>query len=418
MSGLMMLASKLGATTTGSDKVRGEYFKILENEGMNVYQGVNRQIAQNSDLVVYSGAIPKNHPEIVESHSMERGEFLGFLSSFFEKTIAIAGTHGKTTVTAMICHVLKMLKNDFSFTFGGIDKDTNANWGFFGRKLFVLEACEYRDSFLSLFPTISVVTSIEYDHPDYFENFDSLRKSFSKFANQTKETLILGKEVDDVLECTPEHVRTLAFDKNFYISHFTNSGECVFVDGDEEKTLKINLIGKYNLFNACLAYRVLKSLELPSNEILSALSTFKGVLRRQEFLGYFGGAKCFSDYAHHPTQINALLQSFENSESIKVIFEPHTYSRTKSLLEEFSSCFAKASEVILLPVYEARESYDQEGASETLFNRLKTPKKYLAKSYADASDYLEKTVKKENILLFVGAGTIDDWARKIVSEKQ
>ena len=417
MSGLMMLSAKLGAITSGSDKVDGEYFKILKDSGMNVYQGVNRQIAENSDLVVFSGAIPKNHPEIIESHSMERGEFLGFLSSFFEKTIAIAGTHGKTTVTAMICHALKMLKKDFSFTFGGIDSETNANWGFFGRKLLVLEACEYRDSFLSLNPTISVVTSLEYDHPDYFENFDSLKKSFSKFASKTKETLILGNNVDKVLECTPVSVRTLAFDKNFYISHFNHSGECIFVDNGEEIHLKINLIGESNLFNACLAYRVLKSLGLESKDILTALSSFKGVMRRQEFLGYFEEAKCFSDYAHHPTQIKALLQSFDTLPSVKVVFEPHTYSRTKSLMNEFSTCFDKAEEVIILPVYEARETYDKEGDSETLFDRIKNKNKYFANSYSDATNYLEKIIKKDDILLFVGAGTIDDWARKIVSEK-
>lgn len=417
MSGLMMLSSKLGAVTSGSDRVQGEYFKILKNAGMNVYQGVNRQIAQNSDLVVFSGAIPKDHPELVEGQSMERGEFLGFLSSFFDKTIAVAGTHGKTTVTAMICHVLKMLKKDFSFTFGGIDKETNTNWGFFGRNLLVLEACEYRDSFLSLNPTISVVTSVEYDHPDYFENFDNLKKSFSKFASKTKETLILGKNVDKMLECSHEHVQTFAFDKNFYISQM-GENECVLKDNGENIRLKINLIGEYNLFNACIAYRVLKCLGLNSSEIASALSSFKGVLRRQEFLGYFGGARCFSDYAHHPTQINALLQSFKSFQSVKVVFEPHTYSRTKSLLEEFATCFVGASDVIILPVYEARESYDHDGDSETLFNRIKNSKKHLATSYSEANDYLEKTVQKDDIILFVGAGTIDDWARKIVKEKQ
>lgn len=414
MSALLDISAELGATVSGSDKSTGPFFDMLAKKGFDVYQGIDTQKSKSADLVVYSGAIKRDHPELNNSHNVERGEYMGYISRFFANTVAVAGTHGKTTTTAMIVHVLKKANKKFCYTFGGIDKETNRNSGYFGDELFLTEACEYRNSFLSLKPTISVITSIEYDHPDFFTSFDGLLQSFRQFAFNTEKCVIVGEKTEKYLECIGAHKRIRAFDKVFKVLGTNDFDYVDFLYDQKEYSLKIKVGGKYNIKNSLLAFLTLSELGIDPFVSLDGLASFEGVKRRREFLGYLGEKECFSDYAHHPTQIRELIASFPSNKKITVVFEPHTYSRTKVLMKEFSNAFAGAYKTIILPVYSARENYDSSCDEKALFSNIVGDNKILARNYADARNVIE--ADNGDIILFVGAGSIDDWARSIVGK--
>lgn len=411
VSALIRLARDLGATVSGSDNYGGEYIDALKKDGFDVYMGINPSISKNCDLVVYSGAVKENHPELNGKASMERGAFLGELSQHFEKVVAVAGTHGKTTVCAMIAHVLKKANYPFTYIFGGIDVDSNSNYGFFGKKILITEACEYRNSFLSILPDISIINSIEYDHPDFFTKKEDLTSSFGKFCNNTKECAILGKNLSKTLECIDAHVHIRAFDSDFTVSQSNGYDKCTYLSKNEKVNISLKTAGEYNLTNAIIATDALLQLGVNSTTIEKGLSEFKGVKRRREYLGDLWGKKCYSDYAHHPTQISALLASFKSDKRVCIVFEPHTYSRTKQLINEFKNAFTDADSVIILPVYPAREKYDKEGDSVTLFGVIEHDNKYLVNGYSDAEKLLKNI--DADIVLFAGAGTIDEWGRGI-----
>lgn len=416
VSALIRLARDLGATVSGSDSVGGEYLNALKEDGFNVYVGIDQSLSKDCDLIVYSGAVRTDHPELNGKACIERGAFLGELAKHFDKVVAVAGTHGKTTVCAMIAHTLKMANYPFTYTFGGIDVESGSNYGFFGKNLLITEACEYRNSFLSITPDISIITSIEYDHPDFFTNNQELISSFDKFCNSTKECAILGKNVANQLECIDAHMHIRVFEKDFYIVDSNSYDECVFMSNGDAIKLKLKAVGEYNLMNAILATEVLLQLGIAPTFIKKTLGEFKGVKRRREYLGELCGKECYSDYAHHPTQIKYLLQSFNGKRNVCIVFEPHTYSRTKLLRNEFKDAFTDANTVVLLPVYPAREIYDKNGDSNTLFSVIEHDNKYLTNNYLDAENILKNI--DCDIIIFAGAGSIDKWCRKLILEQK
>ncbi len=415
ISALIRLARDMGAIVSGSDSVGGEYLDALKKDGFSVYTGIDASISKDCDLIVYSGAVKDNHPELNGKACIERGAFLGELSKHFDKVVAVAGTHGKTTVCAMISHVLKMANYPFTYTFGGIDVESGSNYGFFGKNLLITEACEYRNSFLSISPDISVITSIEYDHPDFFTNQHDLVSSFDKFCSSTKECAIWGKNVAYQLECVDAHMHIRAFEKDFYILDTNGYDECVFMSNGNTIKLKLKAVGEYNIKNAILSTESLLQLGITPSMIQRALCEFKGVKRRREYLGELCGKECYSDYAHHPTQIKSLLQSFKGKRRVCIVFEPHTYSRTKLLINEFRNAFIDSNAVVLLPVYPAREMYDKNGDSDTLFSVIEHDNKHLANDYIDAENILKNI--DCDIIIFTGAGSIDNWCRKLVLGK-
>ncbi len=415
VSALIRLARDLGATVSGSDNYSGEYIDALKKDGFDVYVGIKPSVSEGCDLVVYSGAVRENHPELNGKACIERGAFLGELSKHFDKVVAVSGTHGKTTICAMIAHVLKTANFPFTYIFGGIDVESNSNYGFFGKKILITEACEYRNSFLSISSDIAIINSIEYDHPDFFTNKEDLVSSFGKFCNSTKKCAILGKNVSKTLECIDAHVHIRAFNSDFTIVDSNGYDKCTYLSKKEKVNLSLKTAGEYNLTNAIIATDALLVLGVNSTLIEKGLSEFKGVKRRREYLGDLWGKRCYSDYAHHPTQINALLSSFKGDQKVCMVFEPHTYSRTKQLINEFKQAFADADSVIILPVYPAREKYDEGGDSNTLFSVIEHDNKHLANGYNDAGNLLKNI--DADIIILAGAGTIDEWGRRFINRE-
>lgn len=408
VSGLMIVSHRLGAIVSGSDMVEGEYFNTLKELGLNVYTGINTDIAGLADLVVYSSAVKTSHPELQNNNAISRGEFLGYISKFFKKTIAIAGTHGKTTTSCMISHVLRLAKKKYCYIIGGIDAETERNSEYFGNDILVVEACEYKDNFLFLNPTVSVITSIEFDHPDYFKSFDNLVDSFTKFANNTTTTVVLGENVEKLVKCTSAHKCICAFEHTMPI-WIENNTICYYGEDNKISTFTPIQNQEFNLKNAVLAYLVLTELGIDKKTIVEGLSNFVGVKRRQEFLGYYNNSIVISDYAHHPTQIKNLIATYIKNKTVTLFFEPHTYSRTKQLMNDFKTCFIGVDTLVILPVYSAREDYDIDGDSKTLFKNITNKNKVLVNSYQEAEKVLRNI--HSDIVLIVGAGSIDAWIR-------
>lgn len=409
LSGLIRIAKYLGAIVSGSDKLWGSNLQTLSDEGFNVYQGTNEEISSSADIVVYSSAVNTDNPELQDSKCiMERGEFLGVLSQCFKKTIAVAGTHGKSTVTAMISHYLNKHEYPFVAHIGGVFFNQNSGVILKGRELFLTEACEYKDNFLSLSPDIGIITNIEYDHPDYFPTFKSYQDSFAKFASLVKKDLIIGRNVN----LSNVNVRTLALDKDFSIQCLNaHVNTYAYEDFDNRIILKSQIGTSYNLDNLAIACRCLTLLDTSLQHFTDTFSDFYGLKRRREFIGYYNTCEVYSDYAHHPTQIEKLILSFKGNKKIAVIFEPHTYSRTRELIDDFARSLSLADYLILLPVYSAREKYDEQGSSKKLYQKITIKNKIYIEKYNDFIVTLNSLNLKNALLLFVGAGSIDELAR-------
>lgn len=409
LSGLIRIAKYLEGDVSGSDKYLGNNLQNLLKEGFNVYQGTNTDIAAKADIVVYSSAVNVDDPELkVAKTRMERGEFLGLISQCFKHTIAVSGTHGKSTVTAMLAHALDKIDYPFVAHVGGVFLSQTSGVILKGRELFVTEACEYKESFLSLSPDIGIITNIDYDHPDYYPDFKSYLYAFEKFSKNVKKSLILGKSVF----ITNAHVNTYALDKDFSVMcKNAHVNTYYYNDRKGRISLKSPIKGDYNLENIAIAAKCLTLLGIEHQTISQLFNDFYGLKRRREFLGYYNNCEVYSDYAHHPTQIAKLISSFKGNKKIAVIFEPHTYSRTKELMNDFADSLSLADFLILLPVYSAREKYDEEGSSIKLYQKINVENKRYCKSYNDFKNILNSLNLNDALLLFVGAGSIDELAR-------
>lgn len=424
MSGLALLARHFGTTVLGSDLQNNDQVKKLKKQGIRVFGKHRANNIKNCDLVVYSGAISRDNPEIqraIEKNipCMERSKFLAMIGAEYEKIIAIAGTHGKTTTTAMIAYICLIAGLNPTVHIGGEFGQIGGNIHIGSKKYFITEACEFRDSFLTLSPDISVVTNIEFEHMDYFRTFENELKSFRQFAKQTKRKCITTSEV--LTDKTDKFI-TIGqggFEARNIISQ---DGKCGFdcYKGDQFiGDFKLNIYGKHNINNALCAVAVCKELGVEYDAIRLGLKTFKNVHRRFEVVGAYKTNLVVHDYAHHPTEIKTSIETCKDAYNKKIIcvFQPHTYSRTKSLIKEFLTCFDGIDELIVINTYPAREAYDYEGSAEFLKQEIeRTDKNFIVSGVYTKKNVLSE-IKKKNykdcVILFLGAGDIENVVYKL-----
>ena len=308
----------------------------------------------------------------------------------------------------MISHVLNKIKGNYCAHFGGESCEPIEKYK--GRELLVTEACEYRNSFLSLFPDYAVISNVEYDHPDFFPTFDKTLESFALFASQVKKVLVVGKNVN---VCACEHATTLKEERDFSVKYLDGKMRAFVLstdDGDHSFYLP-NEILEHNLTNAAYAAVLLQKMGISVETTAEALISFRGVKRRMEYLGKYKGGDVYLDYAHHPTQISDVIKSVKKKyEKVVAVFQPHTYSRTKALLGDFVSSLELADVVFIMDVYAAREKYDEAGSSAVLFEKLSNKEKFLENDLKT----LSSIDTKDSAILFLGAGNIDDIARTII----
>ena len=423
MSAIARYFNNKNVNIFGYDRVKSSLCVELENEGMKIHytEDTNQISVQKEDtLVIYTPAIPSENTELsyfVENNYivMKRSEVLGKITED-HFTIAIAGTHGKTTTSTMIAHILHDSGMDCTAFLGGVSTNYNSNLIFGTEKsVVVVEADEFDRSFLTLTPDVAVITSVDADHLDIYQNKERLISAFSDFTNKIKSggTLFLEENVDTSV-VNRDDISVLKYGlsissdcKGTYISPDKNTMKFqVECNGDTFADFKLNMGGVYNVMNAVASVSVANLLELDSNKIIDGINNFKGIKRRFETHISSDKLVFIDDYAHHPKEVKECINAAKEmypARKITVVFQPHLYSRTKDFLNEFAKSLSLADELIILDIYGAREQKIKGVSSQILLNKCISKEKELS----TLNSVVEKIVDKEiDVLLTLGAGDI------------
>ena len=414
MSRLMRICRHWGAEVSGVDREMGPALARLAADGYRVEVGHRPDWARNCDMVVYTSAVPPDDPDRVAAPcQMERAELLGLVAGLYPTVVAVAGTHGKTTTCGMIASILEAAGIPFCAHIGGEGVDEVAEAHLEG-DILLTEACEYRRHFLSLHPTVGVVTGVEHDHPDCYANADEVWEAFAAFGANCR-TLV---STDRRLICSAAHTNTCVYD-DVNIRAVEGQADTYMVRCmGEWLQIGLHVWGEFNMRNAAYAAAAATLAGASREAVREGLERYRGAKRRQQVLGRWRGAVVLSDYAHHPTEIYALTKAARARYGrIAVIFEPHTYSRTKALLAEFARAFV-CDTLYLLPTFAAREA-PENGVDEALWQAVEVRDKYRGTWEEIRAKIEEKTPhEKYGAYCFVGAGKVDTYANLLAALEQ
>lgn len=435
MSGLALIMKKQGCLISGSDRSHSEITSILEKNNIKFYYNHDKSHITNPDLVVYTSAIPETNPELIEARSknikcIERSVFLGYLMKSYTKALTVTGTHGKTTTTGMVATILEFLDLDSTIMIGGILNNIGGNVKIGKSDYFLTEACEYKENFLDFFPSHAIILNIDEDHLDYFTGLDHIQKAFIKYGHKLKNSNNLIINNDDI-NCNvvknefPE-AQTFGFSESsdFRASNlnYNNLGHPYFKLHIANKIfdVKLNVFGEHNVYNALSAIALCYSLGFPIEQILMGIEEFKGTHRRFEKVGVYNNALIIDDYAHHPTAILSTFQSLKSIKHKKVfaIFQPHTYSRTKALLNDFAKVFGSADTLILTDIYAAREIDDGSVSIDDLMIKIEEYSPNIniihENDFNKISKYIQDNIHENDVCITIGAGNVYEIANSIV----
>src|SRR5262252_6581926 len=429
MSGIAAVLANLGFRVSGSDQKKSEVTAHLEETGVDVTEGQGAENVADAHVVVRSTAVRDDNPEIVEARRrsipvIPRAEMLAELMRMKPYTVAVAGSHGKTTTTSMVATVLGTAGLDPTFVIGGIVRTYRANARLGKSELMVVEADESDRSFLMLDPMIAVVTNIDREHMDYYHDMEDVRKCFADFVNKVPfyGAAILCLDDPHVQAVIPNVTRRrftygmsaqadisahdIQYDHSFGSTFTVLSG----VDVLGRATLKVP--GKHNVYNSLAAIAVGLELDVPFDTIARALSEFSGAERRFQFKGEEQGVTVVDDYGHHPTEIKATLSAARigaPSRRIVVLFQPHRYSRTNDLMDEFASAFNNADMLLVTDIYAASETPIEGVDAEVLSGRIKSyghkNAEYVG-ALEGAAEQLLTTVREGDLVITLGAGSV------------
>lgn len=429
MSGLAEILLEEGFTISGSDATESALTQQLcERGAMISYPQSADNITKDIDAVVFTAAIHEDNPEYAAAVSaalpmLTRAELLGQIMDNYANSIAVSGTHGKTTTTSMLSQVLLSAKTDPTISVGGILQAINGNIRVGHSDVFLTEACEYTNSFLNFHPKYSMILNIEEDHLDFFHDLSDIRNSFHRFAANTLDggTIIINGEIDNYEEITkglPVHVITFGLSDScdYYPSeiHFDDKG-CATYNAMHKGTLiaSISLCvpGMHNISNSLAVIAAALELKLPPEAIVDGLSSFHGTDRRFQLKGTFGDSiTIIDDYAHHPTEITATLTAAQNYPHKRLIcvFQPHTYTRTKAFLKDFAKALSLADIVVLADIYAARETDTLGISSRDIEADLKKSGKevWYFPSFLEIEEFLRKKCLHGDLLITMGAGDV------------
>lgn len=428
MSGLAEILLGEDFPISGSDAKESALTKQLEEKGAKIYIGQRASnITEDVKLVVYTAAIHPDNPEYACAKErnlpmLTRAELLGQIMKNYQLPIAVSGTHGKTTTTSMISHILLEADTDPTISVGGILPAIHGNIRVGQSKTFITEACEYTNSFLSFFPKISIILNIDADHLDFFKDLEDIRNSFRRFAALLPQdgTLIINKDIPNVDEITQGldceiltyslkndadyHAENIIFDEFAHASFDCLKGE------EKLGRFTLSVPGMHNISNAlsAIALGIKIGIDLPT--IQKGLLHFSGTDRRFQYKGKVAGVTVIDDYAHHPTEIEATLKTAQNypHKTTWCVFQPHTYTRTKALMQEFAQALSLADKVILADIYAARET-DTLGISSANLRDLLLEKgvdAYYFPTFDEIEAFLLENCIHGDVLITMGAGDV------------
>jgi len=437
LSAIVEVLINRGYFVTGSDMKESEITDKLIAKGACIFLGHRAKNIEGADLVVYSSAIAKDNPERVRAKEMgipsiTRAEMLGLLMKDYKNSVAVSGAHGKTTTTSMISLILEDAKKDPTILVGGNLEQIGGNVKIGEGEYFITEACEYMDSFLSLKPKIEIILNIDSDHLDYFKDIEHIVRSFKKFT-----------------QLVPENGEIIAFDGNPFVHSIINELDNVITFGFNEsctyygteidfglvgmprftvnykgeKLCKIQLAvpGEHNILNALAAVACCNYLGIEIETIVKTLEAYKGTQRRFDLIGITkDNVKIVDDYAHHPTEIRATLAAAQKipHKDLWCLFQPHTYTRTMALFNDFADAFALADKIIMADIYAAREKNVYKISSKDLVNEIKkrNPGKevYYFANFDEIANFVVNNAQSEDLVITMGAGDIYKVAEIII----
>ncbi len=438
MSGLALMSKTNGFEVSGSDMRPCPYTDKLIKYGVPVYIGQKEEnVPEDADLVVYSAAIRAENIELKTAVKyglplLERSYFLGKLSLLYPDTIAVSGTHGKTTTSSLTALTLLNANLDPSISIGGTLEAIGGNSRVGNSRYFVIEACEFVDSFLHTKHNIGVILNIDSDHLDYFTGgIEQIKQSFLKFARIIPKYGLLIANGDDI------HVREILPQVNARVQLFGEAADCywravniryddlgkptydVLKQGEYIGTFSLNIPGHHNVMNSLAVIAIADYLGISHDAVQKTFHEFNGAKRRFEFRGEEKGIKVFEDYAHHPKELQVTIEACKNYKHNKlwVVFQPHTYSRTYFLLDSFVDAFAQADEVVFNDIYSDREANEWNIYSEDIAKRVTAeyaiPTRVISE-FADIVDYVKTHAQSGDLVLVAGSQTINKVAYDLV----
>ena len=436
MSGLAAVLLNNGYKVSGSDSKDSNILDTLRQKGAEIYIGHSASNLVNVDLVVYTAAIPENNPELIEAKAknialMDRAEFLGSIMKGHKYNVAISGTHGKTTTTSMISQITLEADLDPTILVGGELDVIGGNYRIGKSDYFITEACEYKASFLKFFPYVGVILNIDADHLDYYKDIDDIANTFKKFSTLIpKDGYLIGyggdSRVKEILNSANCNTISYGFEDEDITAKdvsFNNNGCANFTVYNKNvklSSLSIANPGKHNVLNALASIAVSLVFNIPNEKIISGLSNCTGAHKRFEYKGTLNDITVIDDYAHHPTEIKATLSTAQKIKHNKVycVFQPHTYTRTKALFDEFVTAFDDADKLILMDIYAAREIDTGLVSSNELGDAIRKHGKDCINvhSHDEACEYLRKNAKPGDVILTVGAGDVVKIAEKFLNK--
>ena len=438
MSGIASLLINKGYNVSGSDRSMSDIVKNLENHGAKIYIGQSKNNINNPDLVIYTDAILDDNEELIAARSLDvpvvsRGVFLGALMRNYENSIAISGSHGKSTTTSMISKILLNSKENPTVLLGGELEDLEGNVHVGDEKFLVTEACEYKGNIRYYFPQTLIVLNIDQDHLDYYKNLDHIVDTFKEYLkNQDENSITISNlnEANNRLIFDSVQGRLITYaqenDEADYVAKnikFDEIGRPNFdlkmKDGSFEH-FELSVIGRHNINNAMASIIATYENGIDIETIRKNIKAYKGLNRRMQILGHVNDATIMTDYGHHPSEIDVTLKALREHTDGKLvcIWQPHTYSRTKTLFNDFLKCFDGADEVVVTDIYAAREKFDPTIHSKDVVDALVKKginAKYLG-TFEEARDYVYEIVEPSDLIITTGCGNPDVLAKMIVND--
>ena len=439
MSGIASLLLNKGYNVSGSDRGLSDRVKNLKENGAKIYIGQSKDNIKNPDLVIYTDAILDDNEELIAARNLEipvvsRGVFLGALMKNYENSIAVSGSHGKSTTTSMISKILLNSKEDATILLGGELDEMKGNVHVGENKYLVTEACEYKGNIRYFFPQTVIVLNIDEDHLDYYKDLNNIVDTFKEYLqnqDENSKTIINLNEENNklILDSVKGELITYA-QENFdadYVAHnikFDDIGRPNFdlkMKNGMVEHFELGVIGRHNINNAMAA--IISTFEngIDLNTIKENIKEYSGLKRRMEIVGHVNNATIMTDYGHHPSEIEVTLEALKEHTEGKLvcIWQPHTYSRTKSLFDDFLKCFDAADEVIITDIYAAREKYDPTIHSKDVVDALINKginAKYIG-TFEKARDYVYEIATEKDLIITTGCGNPDVLAHMIVDDQ-
>lgn len=427
MSALAELMLYKGYKVYGSDRMPSINTEKLEKNGATIYYEHKKEHIENMDLVIFTDAISFDNEEYMAAVKekidlVDRATFLGAIMKNYKNSIAVSGTHGKTTTTSMITEIIKDLDLNPTIMLGGQLKDIDGNIKIGDENLFLTEACEYKANILKYFPTTEIILNIDEDHLDYFDNIDHIIRTFKGYVDNlhADDYVILNVDDENVNTLFPiDNCKVFTFGikndadlraKNIDFSEDGFPTYDLYLKGKKICHVELSVLGRHNVLNSLAAIAATYVNNIPIEDAIIGLKNYKGVERRLEEKGYYKGTRIMDDYAHHPTEIKSSIHAIKNACKGKLytIFQPHTYTRTKLLLDAFANSFDESDVIIITDIYAAREKDYGDIHSKTLRDAISDHRDnaFYISGFEDIVKFIKENIKKDDVVVTMGAGDV------------